>query len=132
MSHGNHCLWVRALLQTFPGGALKHGQELGEGLKKSPEVYQINKHFLLVSHAPSTVLAVRDTKMKMTSLTSNPCLVHPPVRGFFRSRAEFRGSTGSGPATTQEPTVGASEKQAWRHSSAEGDFSYRVSSSARK
>lgn len=39
--------------------------------------------------------------MKMTSLTSNPCLVHPPVQGFFRSRAEFRGSTGSETATTQ-------------------------------
>lgn len=90
-----------ALLQTFPGGALKRGQELGEGLKKWPEMYQINKHFLLVCYAPSTVLAVRDTKMKMTSVTSNPCLVHPPVQWCFRSRAEFRGSTGSGSATTQ-------------------------------
>lgn len=32
----------------------------------------------------------------------------------------------------REPTVGASEKEAWRHGSADGDFSYRVFSSTRK
>lgn len=71
MVHCNYCFWVLSSLETFPGGALKQGQELGEGLAQFPEMYQITKHFLIVCYAPGVALAIGNTKMMM-NLTSNP------------------------------------------------------------
>lgn len=96
---------VHSPLETLPGaGSPKHGQKLGEGFKKLPEMYQITKRFLLMGYAPGLVLAIGDTKIMVTSLTASSCLDHPWAQIFLRPREAF--SSGPDSSTAPEGTHG--------------------------
>ena len=80
-------LWFLGPLKARPGGALKHGQELGESVKQLPEMYQITEQVWLVCCLRHCVGDCGTEMMMTMCLISHSYLAHPGTQIFLRPRA---------------------------------------------